>query len=43
MREGGGGGEDENLLFRRKRGETEKTHLIYQPNAEDHLQRIVDN
>jgi hypothetical protein len=23
--------------------ETDKTHLIYQPNAEDHLQRVVDN
>ena len=22
---------------------TQQTHLVYQPNAEDHLQRVVDN
>ena len=34
---------DENLLLWKERGETTKTYLVYQINAEDHLHRVVNN
>jgi len=34
---------DENLLLWMERDETTKTHLMYQPNAENHLHRVVNN